>query len=493
MPVSLLIALLLAFGVDGPRGRIPAGDVATLLGLMLGGVALTAALAFGLGLWAARRVSRAGHASAPVRRRFTLGARLITILSLVVYAWIIHSLGWSKLVLANWGLRGWILLDDLAVFFPFLAIQVLVWSGLFAGERALRVGAGDLAGGLGRYLTLRTRQSIGLVMPVILLYLARHDLIARVWPQWDRYQFAEPLEVAVLGGLVLLISPIFVRIAWPTHSLPAGPLRQRLESAAARVGFKFTDILVWDTGNMMVNACVTGILPGFRYVLLTDSLIETMTPREAAAVFGHEVGHVVHRHLLYFGFFFIGSLGVLSLLASGVESTAPAFERLGEALDVSSGLVSETGQGVALLLLLGLYFWLVFGRLSRRFERQADVFGAKFVSCQTPACPPHIDFDESVAVSAQPPHSLKLCPVGVRLFADALACVAIQNGLDPAGRSWRHGSIASRLDFLGWLERNPAAERTFQTSVFRFRVGLGLVLSLAVVLSVVIGLWTGGL
>ncbi len=493
MPVSLLIALVLAFGLDAPRGRIPAEDVTARLAMMLGGVAFVAALAFGLGLWAAWRVARAGHASAPVRRRFTIGTRLITIGSLAVYAWIIHSLGWSKLVLANWGLHGWVLIDDLVVFLPYLAIQILVWSGLFAGERALRVGHGTMTGGLGRYLVLRARQSIGLVLPVILLYLARHDLIARVWPEWDRYELAEPLEVAVLGGFVLMISPIFVRIAWPTHSLPAGPLRRRLESAAARVGFKYTDILVWDTGNMMVNACVTGILPGFRYVLLTDALIETLTPLEAAAVFGHEVGHVVHRHLPFFGFFFIGSLGLLSLCASGVESAAPAFERLGRALDVSAGLMNETGQGVVLLLFLGLFFWQVFGRLSRRFERQADVFGAKFVSCQASACPPHVDLDASVCALAQPAQSLTICPVGVRLFADALASVAIHNGLDPQGRSWRHGSIASRLDFLAWLARNPAAERTFQTSVSRLRVGLGLVLSLAVCLSIVVGWLRGGI
>ena len=30
---------------------------------------------------------------------------------------------------------------------------------------------------------------------------------------------------------------------------------------------------------MMVNACVTGILPGFRYVLLTDALIESLDAR----------------------------------------------------------------------------------------------------------------------------------------------------------------------------------------------------------------------
>ena len=121
--------------------------------------------------------------------------------------------------------------------------------------------------------------------------------------------------------MVLIASPLFVRLAWPTRSSgpgctpDVGSSEPRIES-----GFRFTDILVWDTGHSMLNACVTGVLPGFRYVLLTDALIESMTPLEVAAVFGHEIGHIAHRHLLYFGFFFVGSLGILTLLADGVAA-----------------------------------------------------------------------------------------------------------------------------------------------------------------------------
>src|SRR5262249_51794430 len=130
---------------------------------------------------------------------------------------------------------------------------------------------------------------------------------------------AQPVELAVLAALILLVSPLFVRLAWPTRSLPDGPLRRRLERAAKRVGFRFNDLLVWETGHIMVNACVTGVLPWFRYVLLTDALIETLSPVEVAAVFGHEVGHVAHRHLPFFGFFFLGSLGVMALSARAVS------------------------------------------------------------------------------------------------------------------------------------------------------------------------------
>ena len=77
-----------------------------------------------------------------------------------------------------------------------------------------------------------------------------------------------------------------------------------------------------------------------------------------------------------------------------------------------------------------------------------------------------------------------LCPVGIRIFADALANVARCNGLDPDGRSWRHGSIARRIAFLEELEFHPERERPFQRGVMQLRIGLGIVLIAAIVISV---------
>ena len=59
------------------------------------------------------------------------------------------------------------------------------------------------------------------------------------------------------------------------------------------------------------------------------------------------------------------------------------------------------------------------------------------------------------------------------------------NGLDPAGRSWRHGSIAHRIAFLEGLERRPDREGQFQRGVCRLRIGLGVVLVMAILLSFV--------
>jgi len=280
-----------------------------------------------------------------------------------------------------------------------------------------------------------------------------------------------------------------VRLAWPARSLPPGPLRRRLERIAERVGFRFTNILVWDTGGMVVNACVTGILPGFRYVLLSDALLDSLTPLEAAAVFGHEIGHVAHRHFVYFAFFFMGSLGVLSLLAEILSKSGPLLVQLAWLSPWSPSVLSDVIQGVALLIALGLYFWVVFGHLSRRFERQADVFGSKVVSCDVEDCPPHTDLDNDLSRPSIRGRKPTLCPVGIRIFADALANVARSNGLNQNGRSWRHGSIANRIAFLEGLERHPEREHRFQEGVTRLRLGLGVVLALAVLLSVVTQTW----
>ena len=486
MPFSLLIALILAFGFDPTKAGDPFPDVNVRLLETFGGISLVAILSLGLGLWVAARASRASQAMSRLRKRYAIGVQVLTAVALLVYGWIIHWVGWSQVVQRNFGLDNYILLDDMLVFLPYALIQVVIWWGQFFAERAFQIRSGiGVVGRLDRYLILRSRQSIGLVMPVVLLYVIRRDILARFWPRWDDSTLAEPAEIAILGSLVLMASPLFVRLAWPTRPLPHGPLRRRLERAAKRVGFRFTDVLVWDTGHSMINACVTGVLPGFRYVLLTDALIESMSPLEVAAVFGHEIGHVAHRHLLYFGFFFVGSLGILTLLADGVEACEAWLSHAQWLAGYNSSTLSEVIEASALLTFLGLYFWFVFGHLSRRFERQADVFGSKVVSCDFPECPPHLDLDSEVIPAPQRRAEPGICPMGIRIFSDALSNVAKWNGMEPSRRSWRHGSIASRISFLDDLGRNLDQEPRFQRRITRLRLGLAVLLIFALTIAAV--------
>jgi STE24 endopeptidase len=328
-----------------------------------------------------------------------------------------------------------------------------------------------------------------MVLPAAALYGLGVDVVSRYWPAAAESTWEQPLSLVVLGVVVLTLAPAFVRIAWPTRPLPPGPLRDRLERLAQRAGFRCTDILLWDTNQAIVNAGVTGFLPWYRYVLLTDALVDGLNPHEIAAVFGHEIGHIAHRHLLYFGFFILGSLAVLVF---GGEAAAPLRSWTPPAVETlvwGDSTVAQIVQVAAGLAIVGLYFLAAFGYVSRRFERQADVFGCRAVSCGRPDCPPHADFDGRPGPSP-PAGAMELCPVGVRIFVSALSNVAMLNGMRPTAWSWRHGSIVRRIAFLESLVDRPDAERRFQTGVRRMRRGVAVALLAAVAVLAALTSWT---
>jgi STE24 endopeptidase len=216
--------------------------------------------------------------------------------------------------------------------------------------------------------------------------------------------------------------------------------------------FRFSDILLWNTRGGVANAMVVGLLPRPRYVLLTDRLVAELTPSEIEAVFGHEVGHVKHRHMLYYFGFLIASLIVVTELwkVAGLEGWLNLTTRQDLAV-------------LPLLAFLGTYIFVVFGFLSRRCERQADIYGCRAVSCARNDCLGHADDVELVA------RGQGLCPTGISTFIDALEKVAHLNGIhrDRPGwlQSWQHSTIARRVDFLQRVLEDPGVERRFQRRV----------------------------
>ncbi len=480
MPVSLLIALFLAFGTDAilPPSPVPRGSVVPRLIEAMAEVGLVGLTALAFATLVRARVRRRGRATSGARRLFAAGSRTVGALTLGGYAWIIHGLGWPEVVRSGLGLRDAILLDEVLILLPFVLAQVAGWWGLYPGERALLARP---PAGVARYLALRARQTLGMVLPAALIFSLAQDLARRWFPSTSEDPGFQMGMMAAMGALVMVLAPAFVRLSWPTRRLPEGPLRDRLERLSARFGFRHTDILVWETEGAIVNAGVTGALPWYRYVLLTDALIDGLDPHEIAAVFGHEVGHIRHRHLAFFGFFFVGSMGILTLASDLVYAHV-----LGGPGGPAGSTGSTVAQGATTLLLGVGYFAAIFGVLSRRFERQADVFGCRAVSCGRVDCPPHPDLysrPDTPAVDGP------LCPVGIRMFVNALENVAALNGMEPTARSWRHGSIARRVEFLEGLEGKPQAERRFQVGVSRLRIGLAL----GLIAGLFLAFWTGAI
>lgn len=360
---------------------------------------------------------------------------------------------------------------DLAVLSPFMVQCVLLWLIAFPLERCFREGddpsisAAPTSWRLSSYLDFNIRHHLLVVaVPMTLILMASNVFqgYERDLRRWSGIVWAPDLALGVVAGVVFLIAPMLLRHIWRTTPLPAGPLRERLEALCRRIGLRCRDILIWKSDGLMINAAVMGVFPPVRYVLLSDALLASMTPRQVEAVFGHEAGHVRHRHIQHFLVFaFVGWVAVAGLM----EMLARGSMENGGAWAIS--FVAIEGVGVAATIA----FWTIgFGWVSRRFERQADLYGARCVTpdpaeCDRP-CGVHLDdFQAS-------PADGRICSTAASVFASALHRVAALNGIPPEERSWRHSSIASRIRFLTSLAGDPARARGFERSVQQVKAAL---------------------
>jgi hypothetical protein len=238
---------------------------------------------------------------------------------------------------------------------------------------------------------------------------------------------------------------------------------------------------------------IMGVVPRARYVIFTDRILEEMPADEVDAVFGHEVGHARHGHLWFYLVFFTLSMVVLAALlllaATHLDALAAANPQAWYAR-----LAAEDGWWLALPpfgLFVG-YLFVAFGFLSRRCERQADVFGCRAVSCANPDCTGHD------AATVYPLGGAGLCATGIRTCARALERVYHLNGHDePAeagrtlrgvvrgavgwARAWQHAPMPRRVAFLLSLLDDRARERRFQRRVLALRWGLAVGLAAALV------------
>jgi STE24 endopeptidase len=258
----------------------------------------------------------------------------------------------------------------------------------------------------------------------------------------------------------------------------------------------------------MINAAVMGITGRLRYVLLSDALLASMTPRQVEAVFAHEAGHVRHHHIPHFLMFALAAWVIIAALMEGLAMVAFRSP------DVVSIEVIQAAGIIGTLVVWGVGF----GWVSRRFERQADLFGARCAAplngeCEFPCSvhrPPQLPKEELAQQEAIPArtavqHDLNLqtleenpegkiegrtpsstlsdqagrvCATGAAIFASALERVALLNGIPRDERSWRHSSIASRIRFLLSLAADPLRTARFErlvrtTQIAMLVVGLG--------------------
>jgi len=105
---------------------------------------------------------------------------------------------------------------------------------------------------------------------------------------------------ALFSLLILLffaIFPIiFVKIG-STHKLDP-KLKEELLKFCSECGVKIKDIVVkGKPEHKGANAMITGIIPNYRYIILTHALLKNFDKEEIKAIIAHELGHIKQKHL----------------------------------------------------------------------------------------------------------------------------------------------------------------------------------------------------
>jgi Zn-dependent protease with chaperone function len=361
------------------------------------------------------------------------------------------------------------------------------------------------------------QQLLFTLLPIILIVVAR-DLLALGYLLKSRWVGGAALSHS--GGewiafpaaaMIFLFAPELLRRVIPTERMPADwPLRRRLQALCDRAGLRCRDILVWKTSSSVGNAMVMGLFPRVRYVFLSDLLLETMTDEEIEAVFAHEIGHIVHRHMWWYAAFafmlMLFTLGPVYLViekipALQVHSLLPeGVVRFREA--IRAQIVTGLSLGV---------FVVMFGYLSRRFERQADVYAARTmtatqatrgvvirhtnpelqpvassapalaaaavtvapVAATIEATPASIAASQFTLPNDLPmPSASYVGAYGATVVSSALQQVAKINNIPIAAREWLHGSIHGRMQYLQSLSTDPTRTAAFDRYMRRVYLAL---------------------
>ena len=151
-----------------------------------------------------------------------------------------------------------------------------------------------------------------------------------------------------------------------------------------RAGLAYADILYWPIfGGKMITAGVMGLIKKFRYILVTNALLQILEPEEVDAVIAHEIGHIKKKHLLFYLAFFVGymllSYVAVDAIVLGIISAEPVYWLSSKAGISQTALISGIYSVVIILVFL-IYFRFIFGFFMRNFERQADAYANQVIA-----------------------------------------------------------------------------------------------------------------
>jgi len=227
--------------------------------------------------------------------------------------------------------------------------------------------------------------------------------------------------------------PGLIRTWWSCKPFLQSEKAAALEGFLQEKRFRYQELLRWPIfeGRIM-TAGIMGMVPRFRYILITEALMDILSIEELKAVVAHEMGHARYRHFFFYLVFFIGfaviSTGLWDFFAV-LLSTQPFLTRI-----IATGASADASflhllLALPILVSMVVYFRYVMGFFMRHFERQADLYSA--------------------LIMGSPGQTIS-----------SLEKIAILSGKIRDLPSWHHFSIGRRVDYLWKSLRDPGLIRS---------------------------------
>ena len=403
-------------------------------------------LLLALGFWQSVRMSFArfyhglssiigGGPSLAYTRRVTR----LSILSIVVFALAVYLLGLKDLIAALPLIGNSSALTGLLGLICFAGYLSVIWREAYPSYK--RIFRTELS--RNAFVRSQLRFNLPIILPYVLVTLIL-DILGWLSFSWVKIMLDSPLGetllVLVLMGIIVIILPLLIRNLWGLKPLPGGGHREAIESFCKRHGFKVRDIMLWPLyEGEALTAGVMGMVSRWRYILITHSLLRILTREELEAVLGHELGHVKHRHLFLYFFFFVGFLiFVLAITPIGFHlllSTEWGVNLVLAASDMDTTYLALLSNAPYVLLMI-LYFRFILGAFLRNYERQADLFAYRLTG-------------------------------SIQGLVGSLNKIAFHSGQSRNLPSWHHYSVAQRVDFLEACEKDPSLIQRHQSKVRR--------------------------
>ena len=232
----------------------------------------------------------------------------------------------------------------------------------------------------------------------------------------------------ILLTILMLFMPGLIQYWWRCEPLPKSEKVNRLNDFLIERNFKCRNLLGWPLfEGRMLTAGLMGILPGYRYIMISDSLLEILSVDELKAVLAHEMGHAKYLHLIIYLFFLLGymilSYGLYDLFIV-FYSSQPFFANFFSTKDPQAMNLSYILMPLPMLLSMLIYFRYLMGFFMRNFERQADLYSAVIMG--TP-----------------------------EYIINSLEKIAFYSGKSRNIPSWHHFGIKERVDYLTGMFKDP--------------------------------------